>query len=54
MEVNPERFPEVNHAGARTFSEFIRGSEAQAIIREFGVDEHGQALFFPDAEPRAR
>jgi tungstate transport system substrate-binding protein len=49
MEVNPERFPKVNHAGARTFSEFIRGREAQQIIRGFGVEEYGRPLFFPDA-----
>jgi tungstate transport system substrate-binding protein len=49
MEVNPERFPRVNHAGARAFSEFIRGPEAQEIIREFGVREFGQPLFQPDA-----
>jgi tungstate transport system substrate-binding protein len=50
MEVNPELFPKVNHDGARKFSEFIRGREAQGIIREFGVEEYGQPLFFPDAD----
>jgi tungstate transport system substrate-binding protein len=49
MEVNPERFPKVNHAGAEAFSEFMRGSEAQEIIRTFGVERFGQPLFFPDA-----
>jgi tungstate transport system substrate-binding protein len=49
MEVNPERFPRVNHAGAKAFSEFIRGLEAQEIIREFGVEAFGQPLFIPDA-----
>ena len=49
MEVNPERFPKVNRAGAAAFSEFIRGPEAQEIIRTFGVDRFGQPLFFPDA-----
>jgi tungstate transport system substrate-binding protein len=49
MEVNPERFPKVNYAGAKTFSEFIRGREAQAIIRGFGVEKFGQPLFYPDA-----
>lgn len=49
MEVNPARFPKVNGAGARAFSEFIRGPEAQEIIRGFGVQEFGQPLFFPDA-----
>jgi len=49
MEVNPERFPKVNHAGATAFSEFIRGREAQEIIRGFGVEKYGQPLFIPDA-----
>jgi len=49
LEVNPERFPKVNHAGAQAFSEFIRGREAQEIIREFGVEKFGQPLFVPDA-----
>jgi tungstate transport system substrate-binding protein len=49
LEVNPQRFPKVNSAGAKAFSEFIRGSEAQEIIRGFGVEEYGQPLFFPDA-----
>jgi len=49
MEVNPERFPEVNGPGARAFSEFIRGPEAQELIRGFGVERFGQPLFFPDA-----
>ena len=49
MEVNPERFPKVNHDGARAFSEFLLGSEAQEIIGRFGVSEFGQPLFFPDA-----
>jgi len=49
MEVNPERFPDVNSAGAKAFSEFILDPEAQEIIRGFGVEEFGQPLFFPDA-----
>ena len=49
MEVNPDRFPKVNHAGARAFSEFIRGHEAQEIIRGFGVEKFGRPLFHPDA-----
>ena len=49
MEVNPERFPRVNRAGAKAFSEFVLGPEAQEIIRDFGVERFGQPLFFPDA-----
>jgi tungstate transport system substrate-binding protein len=49
MEVNPEAFPRVNRAGARAFSEFIRGREAQQVIREFGLEKYGRPLFIPDA-----
>jgi tungstate transport system substrate-binding protein len=49
MKVNPEHFPKMNRAGATAFSEFIRGREAQEIIRGFGVEKFGQPLFIPDA-----
>jgi tungstate transport system substrate-binding protein len=48
LEVNPQRFPKVNSAGARAFSEFLRGTEAQEIIRGFGVGKFGQPLFIPN------
>ena len=34
LEVNPARFPMVNHAGAKAFSEFLRGREAQELIKK--------------------
>ncbi len=49
MEVNPARFPKVNHAGARAFSDFMVSPEVQELIRKFGVDRFGEPLFFPDA-----
>jgi tungstate transport system substrate-binding protein len=39
----------VNYAGARAFGDFLLGSEAQEIIRTFGLEEFGQPLFVPDA-----
>jgi tungstate transport system substrate-binding protein len=48
-EVNPERFPKVNHAGARAFSDFLLDPETQKRIGGFGVERFGQPLFFPDA-----
>ena len=47
MEVNPERFPKVNSAGAKAFSEFILGREAQEIIRTFGVGGVRAAALLP-------
>jgi tungstate transport system substrate-binding protein len=49
LEVNPERFPKVNGAGARAFAEFILSGEAQEIIGKFGVEEYGEGLFSPGA-----
>ena len=49
MQVNPERFDAVNEAGAQAFVEFLVSDMAQAIIRDFGLDEFGQRLFVPDA-----
>lgn len=47
--VNPEKWPQVNLNGARAFAEFLLAPETQALIGQFGVSEHGQPLFFPDA-----
>lgn len=49
MEVNPARWPGVNHTGAKAFADFMVSKEAQKIIRTFGVEKFGSALFFPDA-----
>lgn len=49
LEVNPERWPDVNHAGARAFSDFVTGRKAQEFLKDFGAEEYGEPLFFPDA-----
>ncbi|MFQ5458891.1 MAG: substrate-binding domain-containing protein, partial [Myxococcota bacterium] len=49
MEVNPEKFPKVNHAGAAAFGDFLLTPETQAFIKTYGVDKFGEPLFFPDA-----
>ena len=48
LEVNPAKFPNANHAGGRAFSDFLLSAEAQEVIRTYGVERFGQALFFPD------
>ncbi len=48
--VNPELWPEVNHAGAVAFADFITSTEGQEIIGNFGLEEFGQPLFTPDAD----
>jgi len=49
IEVNPNKWPKVNAAGAKAFSEFLVSKEAQEVIKTFGVDKFGSPLFFPDA-----
>jgi tungstate transport system substrate-binding protein len=47
--VNPDVHGDVNATGARAFAAFITRPDVQQIIGEFGVDEYGEPLFFPDA-----
>ena len=44
--VNPEKHPHAKIEMARKYSDFIRSSEGQDLIRNFKV--HGQILFHPD------
>jgi tungstate transport system substrate-binding protein len=52
MEVNPANGPRVNTAGGKAFADFMVSPDAQAVIRTFGVDRYGQALFVPVAGQR--
>lgn len=47
--VNPDKWPDVNYAGALAFAEFMVDPATQALIGEFGIESYGQPLFFPDA-----
>jgi tungstate transport system substrate-binding protein len=49
MEVNPANGPRVNVAGGKAFAEFVLAPETQDVIRTFGMDKYGQALFVPIA-----
>jgi tungstate transport system substrate-binding protein len=49
MVIRPERFPKVNHDGARAFADYLVSVEGQALIAGFGVSRFGQPLFVPDA-----
>jgi tungstate transport system substrate-binding protein len=46
--VSPAKFSWVNHRLAVRFADFIRSPAGQAIIRDFGRERFGGALFFPD------
>ena len=50
MTVNPEKWPKTNYDGAIAFAKFMTHEDTQAVIADFGVDEYGQPLFFPDAD----
>ncbi len=52
IEVNPAKWPKVNAAGARAFSDFMVAPKTQNVIKTFGVDKFGSPLFFPDAGKR--
>ncbi|BAY99943.1 tungstate ABC transporter permease [Tolypothrix tenuis PCC 7101] len=49
MEVNSQKFPKVNSAGAKAFINFVLSTEGQTIISAHGKKEFGQPLFFVDA-----
>ena len=48
MQVNPERFHNINTAGGRKFVEFMISPETQRIICDFGKTLYGQPLFIAD------
>jgi len=49
--VNPKKFPKVNYAGAMTFAKWLTSPEkGQRIIRDFGKDQYGSPLFFPNSK----
>ena len=48
--VNPEKVPGADQKAAQAFIDWLRGSEAQGIIKTFGVDTYGEPLFFPNAK----
>lgn len=46
MQVNNEKHEKVNAEGAKAFVEFMIAEDTKKIIKDFGVDEYGQPLFF--------
>jgi len=48
--VNPDKWPESSYDGALAFVNFMTDPDTQAVIGQFGVQEFGQPLFFPDAD----
>jgi tungstate transport system substrate-binding protein len=48
MEVNSEKFPKVNAAGGKAFADFLLSDKVQEVLKTFGKDKFGEALFFSD------
>jgi hypothetical protein len=46
--VNPEIHLTVNYDLAKAFIEYITSPEGQTIIGDFGMDEYGEPLYYPD------
>ena len=49
MEVNRANGPRVNVEGGIAFADFMVSPEVQKVIKAFGADKYGQALFVPIA-----
>jgi tungstate transport system substrate-binding protein len=47
--VNPAKHPHVNVDAARAWAAFVTGERGQRIIEEFGVEDYGEPIFYPDA-----
>ena len=50
MAVNPDKGDHINDPAAETFVEWILSAETQKMIAEFGMEEFGEPLFYPNAD----
>jgi tungstate transport system substrate-binding protein len=51
MRVNPDKHGTVNAAGAQAFHAWLLGDTARQLIRQYGVAQFGQPLFYLEARP---
>ena len=49
IEINPAKWPKINIPGGKAFADFMLAKETQDVIKTYGVEKFGGALFFPDA-----
>jgi tungstate transport system substrate-binding protein len=52
MEINPANGPRINVAGGKALAAFMVSPQAQAVIKGFGTEKFGEALFVPVAGKR--
>jgi tungstate transport system substrate-binding protein len=50
MAVNPAKFPNVKYDLAMKYVNYTTSSEGQDIIRNYGKDKYGEALFVPEED----
>ena len=48
MEVSTEKFPKVNAAGGKAFADFLLSAKVQDVLKTFGKEKFGEALFYSD------
>ena len=49
--INPKKFPRANYQDAMTFVQWLTApKKGQTIIRDFGKDQYGAPLFFPNSK----
>jgi tungstate transport system substrate-binding protein len=49
--VNPKKIPRVNDEGVKAFVAWLTDpAKGQAIVRDFGKDQYGSPLFFPNSK----
>jgi tungstate transport system substrate-binding protein len=48
--VSQDKWPDANYEGALAFANFMIADATQEVIGQFGAEEFGQPLFFPDAD----
>lgn len=46
MQINPEKYPDINSGLAKDWVNFMISDETQQEIASFGVDKYGQPLFY--------
>jgi len=46
MQINPEKYPDVNSTVAKDWVNFMISDDVQKEIASFGVDQYGQPLFY--------
>ncbi|MCO6451809.1 MAG: substrate-binding domain-containing protein [Caldilineales bacterium] len=49
LPVSPDKEEDINYGAAVAFVNWITSPETQAMIGQFGVEQYGQPLFFPNA-----